>query len=241
MRLPAPKHYVSETFLKVTQDPSELNGGAIAALFEGRGMVRVLEHEPGRVLMERVTPGTQLVEHDGNDAEVIAAVIKAMQSSPIRTAAAPSAADWGRSLAYQGTGISAELLRKARDRYSSLVASQQSPRLLHGDLHHYNVLWDEGRGWLAIDPKGVLAELEYELGAMLRNPVEFPERFASRQIVERRIAVFTRELGIDPQRALHWAFAQAVLSAIWNMEDHGQVAAHDAGLLLATVLEPMIG
>jgi streptomycin 6-kinase len=44
-------------------------------------------------------------------------------------------------------------------------------RLLHGDLQHYNVLLDRKRGWLAIDPKGVVAEGEFELGAALRNPI----------------------------------------------------------------------
>ena len=42
--------------------------------------------------------------------------------------------------------------------------------LLHGDLQHYNVLLDKDRGWVAIDPKGVVGELEYEVGALLRNP-----------------------------------------------------------------------
>ena len=32
-----------------------------------------------------------------------------------------------------------------------------------------NVRFDSGRGWLAIDPKGVFGELEYEVGAVVRN------------------------------------------------------------------------
>jgi streptomycin 6-kinase len=40
------------------------------------------------------------------------------------------------------------------------------------DLHHYNVLSDSGRGWLAIDPKGLVGEVEYEVGAAIRNPID---------------------------------------------------------------------
>ena len=40
-----------------------------------------------------------------------------------------------------------------------LCESQRDVRLLHGDLHHDNVLLDAGRGCLAIDPTGVTGEV----------------------------------------------------------------------------------
>jgi streptomycin 6-kinase len=47
-------------------------------------------------------------------------------------------------------------------------------------LHHYNVLFDiESAVWVAIDPKGVVGELEYEVGAIIRNPVENPGLYVS--------------------------------------------------------------
>ena len=100
-----------------------------------------------------------------------------------------------------------------------LAATQREPALLHGDLHHYNVLSDRARGWCAIDPKGVVGELEYELGAALRNPIDRPDLFATLDVVERRLDQFGLVLGIDVSRARGWCFAQAVLSAIWSIED----------------------
>ncbi len=38
-----------------------------------------------------------------------------------------------------------------------------------GDLHHENILAAERAPWLAIDPKGVIGEPAYEMGALLRN------------------------------------------------------------------------
>ena len=66
------------------------------------------------------------------------------------------------------------LLDPAQRIYADLVRRSAMPALLHGDLHHYNVLSDRARGWCAIDPKGVVGELEYELGAALRNPIDRP-------------------------------------------------------------------
>src|SRR5438105_1948740 len=80
--------------------------------------------------------------------------------------------------------IPADLVAEGEEVYSRLCASQVHPTLLHGDLQHYNVLFDARRGWLAIDPKGVVSEVEYEIGAFLRNPFEQPELFLSRPSIE---------------------------------------------------------
>jgi len=90
---------------------------------------------------------------------------------------------------------------------------------LHGDLQHYNILFDIEQGWTAIDPKGVVGEVEYEIGASLRNPYEKPELFASGEAVRRRLNSYARLLKLDSKRVLEWALTQAVLSAIWTVED----------------------
>ena len=124
--------------------------------------------------------------------------------------------------------------------FENLCASERRPRLLHGDLQHYNVLFDSERGWLAIDPKGVAGEIEYEIGAFVRNPVAQPELFISRSTVERRLKQLTNRLSLNYERALAWAFAQAVLSAIWSIEDGFAVDATNPALRLAESIRPMI-
>ncbi len=120
--------------------------------------------------------------------------------------------------------------------YADLAATQREPALLHGDLHHYNVLSDRARGWCAIDPKGVVGELEYELGAALRNPFDRPELFATLDIVERRLDQFGLVLGLDVGRARGWCFAQAVLAAIWSLEEGDVVDESTPVLQLAHAL-----
>jgi streptomycin 6-kinase len=232
--------------VKVTRGAGdEWRSGEITAAFGGRGVVQVLEHVDGAALLERLVPATPLVSlvlegKDDEATEVIAALLRRMSPGDPPVACATVEA-WGlgfdRYLATADMRIPRELVLHAQRVHSELAAAQREPALLHGDLQHYNVLHDERRGWLAIDPKGVIGELEYEIGAALRNPYERPELLASPDVIERRLAIFHSALGIDVDRARAWAFAQAVLSAIWSVEDGHAVDASNAALRLAIAIE----
>lgn len=226
----------------------EWSAGEVLHAFGGRGMVRVHDFVAGAVLLERLQPGRSLVELSATDrddaaTDVLAEVLGAMSPDPMVTAC-PTVHDWARGFAwYAASGTSAvpaDVVVRAERVYASLCASQTRPRLLHGDLQHSNVLFDGGRGWVAIDPKGVVGELEFEIGAALRNPVERPDLFARPAIIERRLSQFTARLGVDPDRALGWAFAQAVLSAIWEIEDGSPAQATHSPLRLAEAIWPML-
>ena len=135
--------------------------------------------------------------------------------------------------------IESALVADARDTFVDLMESQRAVRLLHGDLQHSNVLLDAERGWVAIDPKGVIGELEYELGAALRNPTERPQLFTDRATIGRRVDQLSADLHLDRQRIIAWAYAQAVLSAIWDIEDGWTSGAAAPAVVLARVLRTM--
>jgi streptomycin 6-kinase len=226
----------------------EWKAGDVLAAFDGRGAVRVYEHGEGMTLMERARPGHSLVEmtQSGADDEatgILAATIKVMAPGASPTGV-PTVADWGRGFdRYIANGdrqIPLALLSKAQRLYRDLCRSQRSVRLLHGDLHHGNVLFDQERGWLAIDPKGVVGELEYEIGAALRNPVERPDLFADPVVIRRRVGRFRDMLGLSAARIHAWAFAQAVLSAVWAIEDDPMKPAIQPSVDLAEALSPMV-
>ncbi len=103
--------------------------------------------------------------------------------------------------------------------YEELVKSQEKPILLHGDLHHDNVLYDEKKGWLSIDPKGYVGESLYEVGALLRNPLHYPEIFQNPERMKRRVSIICERLGFERERVISWAFSQAILAGIWSVED----------------------
>ncbi|HEU0178483.1 MAG TPA: aminoglycoside phosphotransferase family protein [Blastocatellia bacterium] len=244
--------------LKVARQPGdEWRCGAVMDEFGGRGMARVYERIEGAALIERLKPGASLAsvalnDRDEEATEILADVIDRMsrprESSDDTSREAlkefVSAQDWGKGFErYLASGdhqIPTRLVEQARQLYFDLCASQRGVRLLHGDLQHYNVLFDSDRGWLAIDPKGVIGEVEYEIGASLRNPYEKPEMFASAETVERRLRCFKAKLGLNSDRALAWGFAQAVLSAIWSVEDGFAVDAGNPSLRLANAIWPIL-
>jgi streptomycin 6-kinase len=235
--------------LKVVKVPGdEWRCGEVVSAFRGRGMVRALEHVDGAALFERIVPGAELVEltrcgHDDDATVVLADVIAAM-SPGAAPAWCATVADWGRAFGRYvecgDTQIPLGAVRRAGAVFGELCETQAQTRLLHGDLHHYNILDGGTRGWVSIDPKGVIGEVEYELGAALRNPVECPEILGNPATIEKRIDVMASRLGLDADRVLRWAYAQAVLSAIWLVEDGYTLAPTDASSTLARTLETIL-
>jgi streptomycin 6-kinase len=238
----------SDLWRKTIESDGEALSGDVLEAFGGRGMVRLCGREPGVLLLERLDPGTPLatVVLNGDDEEAtrilartIAAMIPGSAPPGVPTAAAWGAAfDW--YLASGDCRIPADLVDRARRVYISLCDSQSDVRLLHGDLHHDNILFDTTRGWVAIDPKGIIGELAYEVGAALRNPHTAPGLYANPAIIERRVDCFTRELHLDRTRVLGWAFSQAVLAAIWTIEDGLGREPRETWIALAGTMRSML-
>jgi streptomycin 6-kinase len=91
-------------------------------------------------------------------------------------------------------------------------------QLIHGDFHHFNILSSE-RGWLIIDPKGVVGPVGYEIGPLMLNP--WYGSMDSHQFkvhAERRVDIFRERLGWEREKIIGWALAHSVLSAYWDLE-----------------------
>lgn len=209
-------------------------------LFDGRGAVRLVDadEEQGAMLLERLEPGTQLValcEEDDGAATVTAARLMKRLWRPVPVVHNfHTAADWGLGFArcrarFGGsTGpFPRRLFEEAESLFAELLASADPPAVIHGDLHHGNVLAAAREPWLAIDPKGLVAEPAYEVGALLRNPrrrlLSDPDPV---RLTERRVAQLSDELGLEPARVRGWGLAQAVLSEWWTVEDEGALGEH---------------
>jgi streptomycin 6-kinase len=238
-----------QVVLKVVQrEGDEWHSGDVLRAFGGRGTVVLLESAPGALLMERLIPGTSLVtlvETGGdNDATDIIAGVIASMAPAAPPSSCPAIRDWGKAftsyLSSRDSQIPDVLIDHARSIFAQLEGSQTNVRLLHGDLQHSNVLFDGRRGWVTIDPKGVIGELEYEIGAALRNPRELPDLIGDPVVIQRRLDRYVTTLGLDRRRTLGWAFAQAVLSMIWTVEDNRVLAADDPSRRLAVALRPML-
>jgi streptomycin 6-kinase len=233
--------------LKLPQAADEAWAWRVLAHWGGAGAVRVLAHaRDGAVLLERALPGDPLTGRvllgdDDGATVVVCRVAEALHRPAPPPGRFARVEDWGRGFqrhrASGRGGITAAMLERAETLFAALARSQGPRRLLHGDLHHDNILFDAGRGWLAIDPKGVFGEPAYEFGAALRNPTEDSAHFAAPAILERRAGIIAHETGYDGRRLIGWTYAQAVLSAVWSIEDGLDPA---RGLATAAAALPLI-
>jgi streptomycin 6-kinase len=210
--------------LKLGLDIDGLKREAAALMaFEGFGAVQVFLENTGLLLLECASPGVPLKSYfPKNDDEAInitANMIKRLHKAPIPSVHAfPHIKDW--LVALDGDlKIPAEYLQKARELRDQLLKTAASDVLLHGDLHHDNIL-QNGNGWVAIDPKGVIGEEAFEVAAFIRNPLpELLTHDDAPNIIHNRITRFAELLELSERRILDWCFVQAVLAWVWALED----------------------
>jgi streptomycin 6-kinase len=246
----------SEAVLKVGLPNPEL-ATEIEALhaWAGEGAVRLMFGDPQRgiLLMERIIPGTPVykLEDDAKATEIAADVLRALSRHAPPDGTFPDLYRWTRSLRTVrdrfagGTGPLPEpLLTLAQRLAQDLIASSPEPRLLHGDLHHWNILrrQDAGRDiWLAIDPKGVVGDPAFDIGPWMYNPLPDLLRADNpRKILARRVDQFVDLLALDRQRVVAWGVAECVLSACWIIEDAGEADWWQGTLTVAGLLAEML-
>jgi streptomycin 6-kinase len=180
------------------------------------------------MLLEHVRPGTKLVEllPEGDDeATLIAAGVmqRLWRPPPERGHRLIPLRRWFRELldhrqSHDGPGrFPTSLLDRGVDTAEDLLATQDLV-VLHGDLHHFNILRSEREPWLAIDPKGLVGDRCFELAALVRNPVPNPPPLA---VARRRIAFLSEALDLDRERVNAWCFAEAMLNAAWSHDVPG--------------------
>lgn len=119
------------------------------------------------------------------------------------------------------------VVKKVEALFPEMISSQGDTYVLHGDLHHENILLSDS-GWKLIDPKGVIGELEVELIPFLSN--NLPERNFELAI-DNRIDTFYKELGINIARTYAWGLCYSLLSAWWNVEDNLGLSDSDLAVL----------
>ena len=217
---------VQPIILKLRPDIDGLNREAIGLnAFKKCGAVKLLKNKNGILLLERAVPGISLRSYfpeKNNDAiRILCKCLKHLHKAKLpKTGNFPHIKDW-LSTIDKNWNIPKKYLLKARQLRDHLLNTSAKDVLLHGDLHHDNIL-QNGDDWLVIDPKGVIGEPAYEVAAFIRNPIpDLLELDTAPSTISNRITCITKILKMPPQRILDWCFVQAVLAWIWALEDGG--------------------
>ena len=208
--------------LKIARRGKDRRANELMVWWNGVGAAKVLLHDPIALLMERASDNSSLIEmakngQDDEATDILCRIVARLHSHPPPPPAnliplttwfkelQPAAANYG--------GMFTECSRIA----DSLLRDQEDIVALHGDIHHGNVLDFGRRGWLAIDPKGLIGERGFDYANIFCNPDAGMATQPGRLI--KQAANITKAAGLDLTRLLQWSAAWAGLSAAWSISD----------------------
>ena len=215
---------------------------ATLRLFNGEGACQLIDadEEKGFLLLERLKPGVMLstLKDDEQATHIAAEVMQRIWRTGVETPSAATSgystsnskfillSDWFdglkdlRAIFGGGTGpLDGKLVQRVETSVRDFFIENHMPVLMHGDFHHFNILSSE-RGWLVIDPKGVIGPAGYEVGPLMINPWGSLSEGISNRLILRRVDILHERLGWERERILEWSLAHAVLSAWWGIEDN---------------------
>lgn len=197
-------------------------------IYNGHGCARLVNEnrESGAMLLEKLIPGQMLC--DFSDEEVVVqefiSVWQKLRCDLPEDCDVPHITDWVVSLEeYQKLhwdkdgDLPNERVRQALRYFRELQETAETLGLLHGDLHHENILYSQERGWLAIDPKGVGGDPCFDLVQFMLN--HLMEKPNPKALLRYRVERICELLVLDKKRVLKAAIAMSMLYACWFVED----------------------
>jgi streptomycin 6-kinase len=199
------------------------------AYFNGAGSIQLIDHnaEYNALLLQKAMPGTTLKSLYPTESEFVidcyATVVQKLHHKPLAADHHyQHIRDWLQSIdRAKSNQLPKHLLKRAIQLKNALLASSTQQLFLHGDLHLDNVL-KNGNTWLAIDPKGIVGEPEFEIAAFdFIHPTELDNKLDVRSLLDSRITYISQRTGLNAQRIRDWVFVRLILSAAWGIEDKG--------------------
>ncbi len=213
--------------LKLTREPDEQRGAALMEWWDGIGAARVFARDEDALLLERAdaVPSLSDMARTGCDDEASVVLCEAAaQLHAERAKTLPELVPlpvWFRELEPAAASHGGILIRCAEEA-RHLLAEQREMTVLHGDLHHDNVLHFGERGWLAIDPKGLLGDRTFDFANIFTNPdLSDPTRPVGTDPARflRRLEIVAEAAKLERVRLLRWIVAWTGLSAAWYLSD----------------------
>jgi len=213
--------------------------------YDGNGLCKVYEEDVvnGVLLLERIVPGIQLRDEPDLDTrlDVFCKLFCELHKPPADKVKYPTYMDWvSRIAAYMRTRTDfkelSEKMTKAEEvcrclwtKYIRIPTNPGGEMLLHGDLHHDNILLSED-GYRIIDPKGVVGDPVFDIPRFILNEddLEKGDNFA--------YIVRTLEEKLDvPEQDIRMLFyVEKCMGNSWSVEDNDEIDTDDwDGVLFA--------
>lgn len=196
--------------------------------YDGEGCVQLLKTDStdGVMLLEHLLPGTMLAGVEERLAiKHFVKVWTDIRRKVEKNANHPTVEDWMQAFdrylevyPMNEGPISTENIQLAKNYAHEITNTSEGIELLHGDLHHENILFSDEYGWIAIDPKGVIGDPYFDFVSFLTN--QLIDTFNPKQLLKQRVSLLSEEMQLDNDRLLKAAVAMSMLYACWGLEDN---------------------
>jgi streptomycin 6-kinase len=196
--------------------------------FAGDAMVKVIDsdQESGWIILTHIQPGYALhsLQDEKEQLKIFASIAKKLWHKPSTSHPFPDVEAWSEGIRRykfrfkDGNGpIPEKMISKAESLFPRLLGSSRERYLLHGDLHHENILYSGAGGWKAIDPKGLIGEREYDCIQYTLN--HWKDHEDPYEFLKFRAVTLSSLLSLSYERLIAYGFCHSVLSACWCTED----------------------
>ncbi|MDB6096815.1 MAG: streptomycin resistance protein [Francisellaceae bacterium] len=192
-------------------------------------LVYHLDEALNALMLEHMVPGTSLkaLVQQGQDnlaTKIISQVILDLHTVKLNPHFKfPHLSSFSKDLKILQGHIDNKLFLKCESLFFKLTRPSQEDRLIHGDLHHDNIL-NNGEHWKVIDPHGYIGNPIAEIGPMIFNPVDcFPKTSPLKTILKNRLDILSKLLPYSQKEIKDWALCRALLSAAWDIQASGKI------------------
>lgn len=206
----------------------------VLRLVNGEGCARLLRHddESGAMLLERLGPSLYRIGLPIEQRHEILCRVAMRLWRPAADSGLPTGAEKAARLAAYVESAWDRLDRPCPERTIQVALADAAKRaaaydperavLLHGDVHQWNTL-QAGIDWKLVDPDGLLAEPEADLGVLMRedaaelltgDPWERPHRLAART-------------GTDPVAIWEWGTIERTSNGLLTLETGHEAAGRE--------------
>lgn len=211
--------------LKIGKKP-EFVKNECNALYEynGKHFCKIYEADisNGVLLVERITPGTHLRDVSDLDKrlDLFYKISHELHIKPDDEAIYSTYLDWVTRITefmrnHKEHGFLYEKMAAAESICRDLWEEYPNKMLLHGDLHHDNILFDAAGNYRIIDPKGVVGDRVFDIPHFILN--EFDEKWDDEKIVYITKAL-SEKFGIPEFDIRRLTYVEMCMANCWSVE-----------------------
>jgi streptomycin 6-kinase len=197
-------------------------------LFEGSRICKLLvvDQEIAALLLERILPGSSLraLRDKNKQLEIGAELVAHLPVQLEGTHVLPTYRQWINNAIeiilprYKPDQRLFALIKKTDTLFNQISPVTSPQFLLHGDLHHDNILRSDQHGWKIIDPHGVIALPFMESARFIQNHIMGDNNHLRFEYLDDTVSFFAWRLAQPKQLISSALFILHVLSTCWDVE-----------------------